>query len=240
MVDGLKRTDVRGDEGLAVGAMAVEGICSADAEQFLQGRRVKIMVPRNGDLIYAAARSQIYLEDNDNLTLICGLLQVTDLYVKVTEALIVVAEAAIAFVEKILVHTAFFKDRNDVFDAVLADGRTLDEHFYDGSPIGGETEVNFLAGRIVFFGDDLDLGFHAVLTLIVLEHAAECAIAGVVVNEHASSQVGIMAEFGNAHSRVAGDLNLADAGLLPRDRLEGNVDELIVWVRREGGSDSGS
>ena len=55
----------------------------------------------------------------------------TDFGVKVTEALKVIAKAAVPFVEKVLVDTSFFKDGNDVFDVVLADGRALDEHFND-------------------------------------------------------------------------------------------------------------
>ena len=142
----------------------------------------------------------------------------THLCVKVTEALIVVAEAAIALIEQVLVDAAFFKDGNDVLDAVRADVRALDEDFDDRAAIGGETEVDFLGGGIVFLGDDLDFSLHPILALVVLEHAGEGAIAGIVIDVRAGSEVRVAAKLRHAHSRVAGDLDLADACLRCRRR----------------------
>ena len=157
--------------------------------------------------------------------------------VKVAEPLIVVAKAAIPFVEQVLVYAAFFKDGNDAFDAVRADGCSLNQHFDNGAPVGGKDEVYFLPRGIVLFRDDLDLGLQPLLAPVVLEQAGESATAGIVVHMGADSQTRVMAELRHAHSRVAGDLDLTHPGLRSGNRLKDDIDELLIGVRRERGGD---
>ena len=108
-----------------------------------------------------------------------------------------------------------------------------DEHFDDGPAVGGKAEVDRFGGGIVLRGVDLDFSLHPLLALVVLEHAGQGAIAGVVVHVGAGSQVGVAAELRHAHAGVAGDLDLAHARLRAGDRLEGDIDELLVGVRGE-------
>ena len=83
---------------------------------------------------------------------------------------------------------------------------------------------------VVLLGLELDFGFQPLLALVVLEHAGQGAVGGVVVHVRADSQMRMAAEFLHAHSGVAGDLDLADARLRSGVHLEGNIDELLLRV----------
>ena len=63
------------------------------------------------------------------------------LYVKVTQALIVVPHAAIALVEQIFVDGAFFENGNHVLDALRTHLGAFHQHLHSGSLVGREAEV---------------------------------------------------------------------------------------------------
>ena len=69
MIDGLKRADIRRDQGLAVGPMTIERVGGVNAEQFLEGCGVEVVISLDGDLVDAATRSELYLEEEDHLAL---------------------------------------------------------------------------------------------------------------------------------------------------------------------------
>ena len=202
-VNGFERSYIGGDQSLTVSAVTVERIGSVNAEQLLEGGGVEVVVAGNGDALHAAAGSQVHLEDDHNLLFVGGALIVAHFHVKVTEALEVVAEAAIALIEQVLIDAAFLKDGDDVFDAVGRDACPLDQHFDHGAPVGGKAEIDFFGGGVVFRGDDLDFGLHPLLCLVVLQDAGESAIAGVVIDVTAEPEVRIPPELLHAHSGVA-------------------------------------
>src|SRR5579859_6701168 len=137
----------------------------------------------------------------------------TDLDIEVAEALEIIPEAAIAFVEQVLVDASFFIDWNDVLGSIGADGCALHLHLDDGAANSGEDEVDFPGGGIVFGRDNFDFGFHALLALVVLEHAGEGAVAGVVIDVGAGLEMCMAAKLLYGHTRVSGDLDVAYAGL---------------------------
>ena len=52
---------------------------------------------------------------------------VVDLHIEVAQALVVVAQAAVALVEQILVDAAFLEDRNQALDPLWIDAGALDQ-----------------------------------------------------------------------------------------------------------------
>ena len=66
-VDGLQRADVGGDQGLAVDAVTVERIGGMNAQQFLEGCGVEVVISGDGDALHAAARAEVDTEDDDHL-----------------------------------------------------------------------------------------------------------------------------------------------------------------------------
>ena len=66
-----------------------------------------------------------------------------DLHVEVAQALIVVAQPAIAFVQQVLVDRAFLVNRNGVLEALGADLAPSTSTF-TRALVGGEVEVSFL------------------------------------------------------------------------------------------------
>ena len=105
-----------------------------------------------------------------------------DLDVKVTQALKVVAQAAIALVEQVFVHAAFFKDRDEMLDALRFEACALHFDLDDGAAIGGEAVVDGLGGGVVLRRLKLDVGLKPVLPLKLAQYAIEGAIDGVVID----------------------------------------------------------
>ena len=106
--------------------MAVEGIGGVDAEQFLERGGVEVVVAGDGDAFArGGAGPGRTLKTMTTSLCVGGLLLVIHLDVEVAEALIVVAQPAIALVEQILVDAALFKDGNDALDAFRADACAL-------------------------------------------------------------------------------------------------------------------
>ena len=136
---------------------------------------------------------------------------VIDFDVEVALALKEVAQAAVAFIEQIFVDAAFFKDGDEMLDAIRRDGSAFDFNLDDGPAIGGEAIVDCFGGAVVFGGFKLDIGFKPVLLLIFAEHAIEGAINYVVIDVSAGAQICMAAEFVEAHAGVAGDDDLSYA-----------------------------
>ena len=119
------------------------------------------MIAVDGDFFNAAARAELDgIEDVDAVAArqfagwltadwlgVCwrwgqrlGL--VIDFDVEVTLALKVVAQAVVALVEQIFIDAAFFKDGDEVLDAVGFNCGALDFNLDDRPAIGGEVIVN--------------------------------------------------------------------------------------------------
>ena len=62
------------------------------------------------------------------------------------------------------------------------------------SPIGGETVVHRFGARSYCCGFELDFGLQPILILIMLEHAVQGAIGGVVIHVRAGAQMGMAAK----------------------------------------------
>jgi hypothetical protein len=116
-IDGLQGADVGGHQRLRVGAVAVKGIGGMHAEQILEGRGVEVVVAGHTDPLHAAAGPKLHPVDNDDLVGTGGLPVMIDFHVEVAQALEVVAQAAVALVEQVFVHSALLEDRNHVLDA---------------------------------------------------------------------------------------------------------------------------
>ena len=157
-----------------------------------------------------------------------------DLGVKVTKALKIVAQAAVAFVEQVLVHAAFFKDGDEMLDAIRFNGSALDFDLDDGAAIGGKAIVDGFGGGVILRGFELDVGFKPALLLELAEYAIEGAIDGIVVDMSANAQPGVAAECLEAHAGVARDRNLAHARPYSRDHAKRDVGELLIGVGRYG------
>ena len=153
-----------------------------------------------------------------------------DLDVEVAEALKVVAQAAVAFVEQIVVYRAFLKDGDDVTQAIRIDFCALNHYADSGALIGGEAKVLAMLIGQVGFGFEFDVGLEAVLLLVVTQDAVESAVGRVVVDCCAGTKVGVVAELIERHAGIARDIDCANAGLGPGDDMECNVDELFFRV----------
>ncbi len=157
---------------------------------------------------------------------------VIDLGIEVAEALKVVAQAAVAFVEQVLVDASFLKDGDEPFDALRVNAGALDVDFHHRSAVGGKAEVDGFRRRIVRRGFELDLSLQAILFLKRAKHTIEGSIDGVVVQVGAGAQMGMAAECFQVHPGIAIDRNRANACPRPRDHVKRNVGELLVRVGR--------
>jgi hypothetical protein len=168
-----------------------------------------------------------------------GLGGVVDFDVEVAEALEVVAQAAIAFVEEIFVHCAFLKDGDDAAHALRIDLCAFNHHANGGALVSGEAEVFTMLVRQVGLGLEFDVRLETVLLLVVAQDAVESTVGGVVVDGSAGTKVGVVAELFRGHAGAACDLDGADSCLRSRDDPKGDVDELFFGVGGEGVSDGG-
>ena len=159
---------------------------------------------------------------------------VIDLGVKITQALKVIAQAAVALVEQIFVDAAFLKDGDEMLDAIRFEGSALDFDLDDGAAIGGEAIVDGFGGAVILRGFELDVGFKPALPLELAEHAIEGAIDGIVVDMSANPQPGVAEECLEAHAGVARDRNLPHARPDSRDHAKSDIGELLIGVRRNG------
>jgi cytosine/adenosine deaminase-related metal-dependent hydrolase len=130
---------------------------------------------------------------------------VIDFDVEVTLALKEIAQAAVAFIEQVFVDAAFFKDGDQMLDAISRDGSAFDFNLNDRPTIGGEAVVDRFGGAVVFSGFELDVGLKAILLLILAQHAIESAIDDVVIDMSAGAQICMAAEFFEGHAGIAGD-----------------------------------
>jgi len=215
LIDALNRADVGRHQRLAVDAVAIDKASGVNTEQVCQRNGIKVMIAVDGDFFNAAARAELDgIEDVDSiaawsdvawLTAVRRLGLVIDLNVEVTLALKEVAQAAVAFIEQIFVDAAFFKDGDEMLDAIRRDGSAFDFNLDDGPAIGGEAIVDCFGGAVVFGGFKFDVGLKAVLLLILAQHAIEGAVDDVVIDMSAGAQICMATEFFKGHAGVAGD-----------------------------------
>ena len=230
LIDALNCADVGRDERLTVDAVTIDKASGVNTEQSRERGGVKVMIAVDGDFFNAAARAELdRIQDVDSVAALqlarrriaawriadwqwgrrLGL--VIDFDVEVTLALKEIAQAAIAFIEEIFVDATFFKDGDEMLDAIGSDHGTLDFDLDDRTAIGGEAVVHRFGGVVVFGGFELDVGFKPVLLLIIAEYAIEGAIDDVVIDVSADAQVCVAAEFVEVHASVAGDDDLSYA-----------------------------
>ena len=198
------------------------------AQQLLQRVGGKVVVAVHAYLAHTAARSQIHGEDNQHFARRRRLAPVVHLHVEVAQPLIVVAQAAIAFVQQILVHGAFLVNGNQPLDPVGANLHALHAHPYHRPAIGREAEVGVLCLRYVLLALQLHVGLQPLLLLVVLQHAFQGAIGGVVRNLGAGLQMAAPPELRRRHAGVAADCYLAHTGLRAWRYVKVNVDKLFV------------
>jgi hypothetical protein len=131
LVNGLQGAYVGGDQGLAVCAVPVERIGGMNAQALHECRRVEVVISGNEHMLHAPPRPQLHRKEDAYLLVTGGLLLVGNLDVEITLPLIVVAEAAAALVEQVLVDCALLIDGNNVLDALRGNFGALDQHLDD-------------------------------------------------------------------------------------------------------------
>ena len=97
--------------------MAVQGIGGVHIKQLLERLGVKVCVSCYRNLIYPAPLAQTNRVQNQDLIRVRGLPLVNHLYIEVAKALVVVSQAAIAFVKEVFVDGPFLKDGNHMLHA---------------------------------------------------------------------------------------------------------------------------
>ena len=234
LIDALERVDIGQDQRLAVNSMAVQNARGVDIEQVHQRGRIKVMIAFDGDLLYVTSWAKPDREKNVDEIGARRLGLMIDLSVKVTKALKIVAQAAIAFVEQVLVHAALFKDGDEMLDAIRFNGSALDFDLDYGAAIGGKAIVDRLGRGVVLRGLELDVGFKPALLLELAEYAIEGVIDGIVVDMSANAQPCVAAECIEAHAGVACDRYRAHARPYSRDHAKSDVGELLIGVGRYG------
>ena len=157
-----------------------------------------------------------------------------DSRIEVAEALIVVAQAAIAFIEQVLVDAALLIDGDEVFDALGVDACAVHLDAHHRPAIGGKLIVDGLRGMVVDRGFELDLGLKAILFLIGAEHAIERAIYGVVIDVRDLPEMRVEAELVDGHAGIACDRDLTDTRTRSRDHAKRDVGKLFLGTWGDG------
>ena len=148
-IDSLEGADIGRDQRLAVDSMTVENAGGVNVEQIHERGGIEVTIAGDGDFLDAAARAELDGIKDVDLIAARRLGFVIDLGIEVAEALKVVAQAAIAFVEQVLVDAAFLKDGDKPLDVLRVHGGAMDFHLDLRPAVGGEAIVDRLGGGIV-------------------------------------------------------------------------------------------
>ena len=122
--------------------MAVENAGGMNAEQIHERRGIEVTIAGDGDFLDAAARAELDCVENADLIARRRLGFVIDLGIEVAETLKVIAQAAVAFVEQVLVDAAFLKDGDEPLDVLRIDGCALNFDLDHRAADGGEAIVD--------------------------------------------------------------------------------------------------
>ena len=105
---------------LAIQTVTVKNARLYNAQPLLDDVAVEIFVPADGNVVHFMFISQIDGKHDCGMLRIYHLLAMRDLHVVVSLALEIIANAAVAFVQKIFVHGAFFIDRHEILNLAFA------------------------------------------------------------------------------------------------------------------------
>ena len=136
LIDRLKRTYVRCNESLAIGAMSIQVIGRVHAQQRLKRCRIEVVIALDRHPAHAPARAQHHrIRDVDGLArgILFGMVH---LHVKVAKTLEIIAQTPIALIQKILVDRTFLENRNQPLQPLAAELGAFNTHFHHRSAIG--------------------------------------------------------------------------------------------------------
>src|SRR5215472_16031868 len=136
---------------------------------------------------------------------------VRDVHVKIAFALHVIADIARAFIQQVVIHSALFVNRDQLFHLPAAQLCPLNFNFYDGAAIDVEGVIHKIGLRVIDALRQGDLGLQAVLFLIVFAQALQRRRDPGAVHLVSGTKLGDIAHFFGAQSRRSGNVHLANA-----------------------------